>query len=128
MSTSDESPVECLEPAPSVRAGIGLAALALLLPVLAGSVLFFVTSAGVAFGISLGTVFLSALLLAIDARRLGNVDLDGRRRESATALFAGMIALWIVFYPLVFFRRRHFGGPNLGVVAILVALFFVAGP
>jgi hypothetical protein len=39
-----------------------------------------------------------------------------------------VILLWIVCYPVAFFRRRHFGRPNLGPLAVLVAGFFVAVP
>jgi hypothetical protein len=39
-----------------------------------------------------------------------------------------MLLLWIVFYPVAFFRRRHFGRPNLGPLALLVAAFFVGVP
>jgi hypothetical protein len=37
-----------------------------------------------------------------------------------------MLFLWIVCYPVIYFRRRHFGRPNLGPLAFLVAVFFVA--
>jgi len=110
------------------RIGLGLPVVALILPVVAGSILLFSTSFVFALAISGATVVVSSLLLAIDAGRLGKIDLKGKRRESAPLLFVAMCALWIVVYPLVFFRRRHFGGPNLGVWAILVAIFFGGGP
>ena len=106
----------------------GLIIVALVLPVLAGVLLFFVTSIPVALGISVVMVVVTAALVAIDARRLGRVDLKGKVRESAGVLCLGMCVFWIIFYPLAFFRRRSFGGPNLGVVAIGVALFFAGGP
>jgi hypothetical protein len=70
----------------------------------------------------------SSLLMAIDAGRLGQTDLRGRQRESAGLLFLGMCLLWIVFYPLAFSQRRHFGGPALAIPALLVALFFAGSP
>jgi len=126
-SRTDESRTEPLPP-PIRHVGVGLVAAALVLPVLAGTILFFVTSFAIALGISAATVIASAALVAMDARRLGNVDLTGRVRESAGLLFVGMILLWIVVYPLAFFRRRHFGGPNLAIPAVIVAAFFALGP
>ncbi len=126
-SCTDESRTESLAP-PTRHTGVGLVVAALILPVIAGTVLFFVTSFGLALGISAATVIASAALVAIDARRLGNVDLTGRVRESAGLLFVGMILLWIVVYPLAFFRRRHFGGPNLAIPAVIVAVFLGLGP
>jgi hypothetical protein len=43
-------------------------------------------------------------------------------------LLLGIILIWIVVYPLAFFRRSRIGGPHLGLPAIGVALFFAAGP
>src|SRR3990172_4435660 len=119
---------EPAEPRSSSHTGVGLVAAALILPVLAGTALFFVTSFALALGISAATVIASAALVAMDARRLGNVDQTGRVRESAGLLFVGMVLLWIVVYPLAFFRRRHFGGPNLAISAVVVAVFFAVGP
>jgi hypothetical protein len=107
-----------------------LAVAALILPLLGlGLMLAFRSDSwAVQMGLSCGTLFLTAVLLTIDAAMLGTTDLKGTRRASAGALFAGMILLWIVCYPVAYFRRRHFGRPNLGPLAILVALFFVAVP
>ena len=129
-SDEEESRTEPPELPYPPDAGIGLAVAALALPVLAGGILLFVTSFALALAISGGTVLVSALLLAIDASRLGrnDLDLEGRHAESAVMLFVGMCLLWIVVYPIAFFRRKRFEGPNLGVPAILVALFFVGGP
>jgi hypothetical protein len=128
MSDGDQILSELPEPPRPPRTGLALPVAALILPIVAGSVLLFVTSFAPALAISAATVLGSSLLLAIDAGRLGRTDLKGRRRESATLLFLGMCLLWIVVYPLAFFRRRHFGGPNLAIPALLVALFFVGGP
>jgi hypothetical protein len=116
-----------------IRCGRGsetLAVLALLMPALAVGVLLAwrFESATLDLAVSYGTVILTALMLAADAALLGSIDLQGHRRASPLALFFGMIFLWIIFYPAAFFRRRHFGRPNLGLLAILVAVFFVAVP
>jgi hypothetical protein len=115
------------------REGIGLVAAALILPVFAGTVLFFVNSTALALVIGMVTVITSAGLVAIDARRLGNIDLNGRVREvagseAAGILFAGMVIMWIVVYPIAFFRRRHFARPNLTLPAVAVSVFFGLGP
>ena len=127
-SDEEESRTEPPEPPRPRDVGVGLVVAALALPVLAGGVLLFVTSFALSLAISGGTVLVSALLLAIDASRLGRIDLKGRQAESAVILFVGMCLLWIVVYPIAFFRRKRFEGPNLGVPAILVTLFFVGGP
>src|SRR5262245_48641923 len=75
-----------------------------------------------------GTIAVTALVLAVDAAFMGTTDLHGAQRSSPVALFFGVLLLWIVFYPVTFFRRRHFGRPNLGPLALLVAGFFVAVP
>ena len=126
MSEWEENRTELPEPPHPRHVGIGLAVVALVLPVLSGSVLLFVTSFAPALAISAGTVIVSSLLLAIDAGRLGRIDLKGRQQGSAVLLFFGMCLLWILGYPIAFFRRRHFGEPNLGIPAILVAVFFLA--
>ena len=128
MSDVDSGFVESAATTPFARRGVALAIAALLVPVVAGVGLCFVTSPTSAFAASGAAVLVSALLLAIDAKRLGRIDLLGRQRESAIVLFLGMLALWIVVYPLVYFRRRHFGGPHLGVPAIVVALFLPLAP
>jgi hypothetical protein len=107
---------------------MGLAVAALVLPVLSGIVLLLISSLVAALAIAVGTVLVSSLLLAIDARRLGRIDLQGRYQGSEVMLFVGMCLVWIVGYPIAFFRRRLFGGPNLGIPSILVALFFVGAP
>jgi hypothetical protein len=128
MSTIDTDTAGFSEPPASGRPGPVLVILALVIPVLATAVLFFVTTWGVALAVSAGTVLITALLVAIDARRLGTTDPNGIPRESAALLFVGMCVLWIVFFPYAYFRRRHFTGPNLGVAAICVALASVLGP
>jgi hypothetical protein len=110
--------------------GETLAVLALLLPLIAQglSLACHFDPAGVAVALSWGAVVVTALVLAVDAALLGAVDLQGTRRSGPAALFFGVLLLWIICYPMAFFRRRHFGRPNLGPLAVLVAGFFVAAP
>jgi len=110
--------------------GETLAVFALLLPLLAQGVALALRSdsLGIQVALSWGTVVVTALLLAADAACLGSTDLRGTQRCSPVALFFGMFLLWIVCYPVAFFRRRHFGRPNLGPLAILVAACFVVAP
>jgi hypothetical protein len=117
------------EPAPAAR-GDALAVVALVIPPVAAGVLLACRTDSLAFvwAVSFGAVGLTALLLAVDAGRLGSVDRTGRYRGGAGSLFVGMILLWVVFYPVAYFRRRHFGRPNYGPLALLVAAFFLAAP
>jgi hypothetical protein len=104
--------------------------LALLLPLLAYCVVFLgnINSFETEVCLSFGTVFLTALLLAIDAAYLGSIDLQGTPRAGPGVIFAGVLLLWVVCYPVVFFRRRHFGRSNFGLLALLVAVVFVGAP
>jgi len=95
---------------------------------LAGSLLFFVESLALSLLISGMTTVTTAVLLAVDAYRLGRANPAARQPDSPAALLSGMILIWIVVYPLAFFRRGRIGGPHLGLPAVGVALFFVAGP
>ena len=128
MSDFDAAQLESTGPPAKPRLGLGLVGIALILPVLSGVLLCFVTSFPFALSISAATVIATAALVAIDASRLGKVDLKGRQRESASLLFVGMCLLWIVVYPVAFFRRSAFSSPNLGFVALIVAAFFLGGP
>ncbi|MFN6106452.1 MAG: hypothetical protein ACK5EA_18625, partial [Planctomycetaceae bacterium] len=101
--------------------------MALLLPVVAGVLMCF-TPGWVAFAIAAATVVVTALLMALDANRLGRLDRSGRERESPFLLLAGMLLLWIVVFPLAVFRRSAFTKPNLGLVALLVTVFFLVAP
>jgi hypothetical protein len=110
------------------RPGLVLVGIALILPILSGVLLCFAPTVAFAIGISAVTVILTAALVAVDAKRLGRIDLKGRQRESAGLLFVGMCLMWIVVYPVAFFRRSAFCSPNLGFVSLFVALFFATGP
>jgi hypothetical protein len=110
--------------------GETLAVLALLLPVAAQGLGLAISAdmPGIQTALSWGSVIVTAGLLAVDAALLGRVDLKGVQRGSPAGIFLGVLLLWIVGYPVAFFRRRHFGRPNLGPLALLVAVFFVGAP
>jgi hypothetical protein len=131
-SSAALSPLDEAGSEPMIRRtafGENLAVLALVLPIAAQGVgLACQFESEIQLAVSVGAVALTALLLAVDAAFLGRVDLDGVERASPLAIFFGVSLLWIICYPVVFFRRRHFGRPNLGPVALLVALFFTAAP
>ena len=124
MPEREVSPMETPHPQ-EMETEIGFAIASLGVPLLSGCILLFVTSFAPILAISVVTVIVSSALLAIDAGRLGNIDLKGRKRESALWL---LLSMWIIGYPFAFFRRKHFGGPNLGIPSILIALFFVGAP
>jgi hypothetical protein len=115
---------EAIEP----KAGAGLAMAALVLPMLTGGLLFFVTSLALSLLISGMTTVTTAVLLAVDAYRLGRIHHSARQPDSPAVLLLGIIFIWIIVYPLAFFRRSRFGGPHLGIPAVGVALFFAVGP
>jgi hypothetical protein len=114
----------------SSEQGETLAVLALLLPLVAQGLALACRfeSMGIEIVLGYGTIVVTALILAVDAACLGTVDLHGTQRSGPGSLFFGIIFIWIICYPVAFFRRRHFGRPNLGPLALLVAGFFVAVP
>lgn len=128
MPDVDSPTLDSTEPTKKPQPGLGLVGVALILPVLSGVLLCFAPTFAFAIGISAANVISTAALVAIDAKRLGRIDLKGRQRESAGLLFVGMCLMWIVVYPVAFFRRSAFASPNLGFVSLFVALFFAAGP
>lgn len=128
----DSSPPEpyempLVQPA-SQPVGPALALVALILPLIAGVAHCFVTTWPVSLAIALTTVILTATLLTIDAFRLGVIDRKGNRREHPILLFVAMVAIWILGYPVTYFRRGYFAGPPLGLLSIVVALFFIGAP
>jgi hypothetical protein len=101
---------------------------ALALPVLTGIALMFIADAIQAFVVSLASVIVSSILVAIDAHRLGSVDLKGRRPQHPGTLLLEMWLLWIVFYPYAFFRRRRFGRPNFAPAGIVAPVLMFGLP
>lgn len=85
-------------------------------------------SAGAWFLVSAGTVVATALLLAVDAAQLGTTDLKGVQRTTPAGLFGWMVFCWVIAYPMVYYRRSHFGRSNMCALAVMVALFVAAAP
>ena len=110
--------------------GETLAVVALLVPLVVQSLALACQfdSLGISMALSFGTVIVTAILLAVDADYLGTIDLQGTHRCTPVRLFFGILLLWIICYPAAFFRRSHFGRPNLSLFAVLVAGYFVGAP
>jgi len=107
----------------------GIAMAALILPVVAGSLLFFVSSTAQAIAISYGTIAITTILLAIDAGRF-RVQLPGERKhETPTFVFlAGMLLFWGIGYPVVYYLRGKIVRPRLMWASIVVVIYFSLGP
>ena len=105
-----------------------LALFCLLLPLAAGASNLLMPYSSLTFPVAGGTVFLTAVLLAIDAEQLGRVDKRGRRRENGFVVFLSVCLLWVVGFPAAYFRRSAFTQPRLGWAALGVAVFFAGGP
>lgn len=128
MTSDSLSPYASPSDEPGKQIGSGLAIAALILPVVAGSALFFVTSPVPSLLLSGGTVVTTAILLTIDAYRRRRTDRFGRQLDSPGLLFLAMLLLWIVAYPLAYFGRQRYGDPKLGIPSIAVAIYFAIGP
>ena len=81
--------------------------------------------------IGIGTILLTAILIAVEANQLGvgtdnDVDAKGTKRSGPVAWFVFAIFLWIAAYPAYLYNRSRYGAKNLVVGAILVTLVFVA--
>ncbi len=105
-----------------------LAWIALALPVLTAVAECFISSGPLNMALGFATVVVTSILIYLDARQLGPLNRKGLVGTSPWGLLIGGILLWIVVYPLAFFRRRHFGGPNLGPLSLLVAVIFLGLP
>jgi hypothetical protein len=124
---SAPTPEMNVEPAgtsPHRRIGLGVATIALILPLIGAGILF-VAPPDDALMISGPIVLVTSLLMAVDAYRLGRIDARGAERAGGVGLFFGMIVLWIVVYPFSFFRRSRIAGPNLTIPALVVAAIFM---
>jgi hypothetical protein len=106
------------------------AILALMLPVIVCGVALAcqAEAVGAWIAISAGTVVATALLLAFDAAQLGTTDLKGVQRRTPAGLFGWMLFCWVIAYPLVYYRRSHFGRSNLCLFAVPIALFVAVAP
>jgi hypothetical protein len=80
--------------------------------------------------ISLGTVILSAILIAVEAGQLGmgietDKDAKGRKQTGPAGWFLVTLLLWIVGYPAYLYHRSKYGRRNLIGAGILAMLLFL---
>jgi hypothetical protein len=130
-TASNASPREAEVPERLRTVGLTIPLLALSAPTIGALGCFYVASSELSFlglGIGAAVVVATALLLTIDVARLGTYDRTGAAHSGWDAMLLGMLLLWIVFFPYVFFRRRHYAGPNLGPVATIVVIAFLVAP
>ena len=104
-----------------------LAKVALVLPVVAGVLEVFLPDS-IGLALVIGTVLLTAVLLAID---IGSVMRWNPYCESSVSpghtLF-GVMLLWIVFFPLTYFRRIAICGPDMRGPALSATAAFLFLP
>lgn len=111
------------EPPPSPL----LAKLALVLPVAAGiSEPFLPDMVGLA--VVIGTVLLTAVLLSIDIGRVVRWNPFGEHFVSPTRTLLVVILIWIVGFPLAYFRRFSICGPDMRGTALGATAAFVFLP
>lgn len=132
MSLTDEVQFEDdFEPAESSRGSSGghvLPVAALAIPVISGSVLLLLDFSWISIAISVGTVLATTVLMTIDATIVGRIDRDGRETDGAPTFFLGMCLMWLVFFPLAFYRRSKVADPNLTLPALVATVFFLSVP
>src|SRR5262245_10815366 len=114
MSSDQPIPDEFQEPETKAAPGAGLVLLALIIPIVAGILLCFVTTIGESLTVGFTMVGLTSVLVYLDALRLNEGDPAGKNHTPTIALLIGMVVLWVVCFPYAYFRRRHFASPNLG--------------
>jgi len=127
MSQNEWSP-PALEPVSAPKPHWHFIILALLVPVMGMVGVLLSDSVLQGFVIGFGMVFLSSFFVYLDARQLGNIDAKGKKQTDPLVMMVASWVLWIVFYPWSFVRRARFTGPNLSLLAVLVAALFAVGP
>ncbi|MCO6431026.1 MAG: hypothetical protein J5J00_09210 [Deltaproteobacteria bacterium] len=105
-----------------------LVSLALILPLIAALLIIITESNTWTVAISATLVVATALLISIDAKFLGRKDRSNRLAEKPYILFIGLVLVWVLVYPLAFFRRARFGAPNLAAPGLLSLIVFMGGP
>jgi hypothetical protein len=84
------------------------------------------------YWIAIGTVLLTAVLIAAEADMLGagtesDRTLKGRRQEGPLTWFFFVCVLWIAAFPIWMRRRSMYGLKSRCLVAVCVAVVFTAG-
>lgn len=102
--------------------------LALLIPLVATVVDFFVTTFAQAFILGIVTTVVTSILLFMDALQFDTTNPNGKKQTSPIVMLIGGLLLWVAFFPLSFYRRSHFAKPNLTLWAVLVTIIFMATP
>jgi hypothetical protein len=101
---------------------------ALIVPLLGACAILWAETTAQGFAISAVTVILSSLLVYLDARQLSDCAANGKKQTAPLVMLLASLILWIAFYPWSFVRRSRITGPNLSLVAVLVAAIFAGGP
>lgn len=101
---------------------------ALIIPLLGACAVLWAETMAEGFFISAVTVILSSLFVYLDARQLGNRAANDKKQTDPIVMLIASLVLWIVFFPWSFVRRSRITGPNLSLVAVLVAAIFAGGP
>lgn len=87
-----------------------------------------------ATGIALATIWVTAILGGIEAKKLGigkpgDLNSKGKQRRNGPWNWgAFMLLLWVIGFPAYLHRRSKYGARNLILPAIVVAVLFVAAP
>ena len=80
--------------------------------------------------VSIGTILLSAILIAIEASSVGagsesDLNEKGKRRESPAVWLIANLLIWIFAFPGWMARRKKYGLTNYSVIAFILALVFI---
>ena len=83
-----------------------------------------------AVAVSFLAIVVTSVLGYIDARRLRERTPTSNANAATpfdpALLYVGLLALWLLCFPIYFFARRRMGARNLGVPAVVVTLLFMA--
>jgi hypothetical protein len=77
--------------------------------------------------LGMGTVVLTAILIAVEAGSLGmgkSPAENGRMGSSPVSWFFGTLLVWIVVFPIYLGKRKWYGRRSLAIGGVIVALVF----
>jgi uncharacterized protein YecT (DUF1311 family) len=72
------------------------------------------------------TAITTAVIVAMEAKKIGMVADRKAGTYTPTQWFFLLWLLWLVAYPVYFFKRKKYGLPNQGILATIVAIVFAA--